>query len=195
MKALPIIWRWPKEFERHIILIGPFHTAMNYIGMVVGHKMKGSGYEDIIVEAELVSSGSLKGVLSGKGYAKSLFCLKVVTEALERLLIQVFLDEEDFGDWQMLEKMRMKLDRESLDSILESDSCVMLLEKYVAFQQKVLDGYLGKTAAFWMSFIKDVHLLLMLLFAVKTNNFPLFRQCNGDMAKIFFAFGGQNYSR
>ena len=39
MKALPIIWRWPKKFANHVVTIGPFHTAMNYIGMWTGYKM------------------------------------------------------------------------------------------------------------------------------------------------------------
>lgn len=58
-----------------------FHTGMNYIlGMLTGHKCRGSGYAEVILEAQLVLSGSLKTVtLSGKGYAKALFCLKTVS--------------------------------------------------------------------------------------------------------------------
>lgn len=83
MKALPIIWRWPDTFVRHVVMIGPFHTSMNYIGMLTRRKMCGSGYAEILFEAQLVTSGSLKGVLSGKAYAKSLFCLKTVCESME----------------------------------------------------------------------------------------------------------------
>ena len=72
MKALPIIWRWPDEFASHTVMIGPFHTSMNYMGMLTGHKMCGSGYTELLLEAQLVTTGSLKGILSGK----SLFCLK-----------------------------------------------------------------------------------------------------------------------
>ena len=70
MKALPIIWRWSDEFAHHAVTIGPFHTSMNYTGMITNHKMRGSGYTEILLEAQLVTSGSLKGVLSGKSYAK-----------------------------------------------------------------------------------------------------------------------------
>ena len=72
MKALPIIWRWPDEFASHAVMIGPFYTSMNYLGMLTGHKMCGSGYTELLLEAQLVTTGSLKGILSGK----SLFCLK-----------------------------------------------------------------------------------------------------------------------
>ena len=90
LKALPIIWRWPDEFRNHIVMIGPFHTSMNHIGMLTRHKMAASGYAEILFEAQLVTTGSLKGVLSGKAYAKSLFCLKTVCEAMERLLLKQF---------------------------------------------------------------------------------------------------------
>lgn len=53
MKALPIIWRFPEEFVRHVVTIGPFHLSMNYIGKVTGRKMRGSGYTEILFEGSL----------------------------------------------------------------------------------------------------------------------------------------------
>ena len=88
MKALPLIWKFSDEYKKHIVTLGPFHTGMNYMDMITAHKCKGSGYGEILVEAGLVTSGYLVGVLSGKCYAKALFCLKTVTEAMERLLIE-----------------------------------------------------------------------------------------------------------
>ncbi|KAK0148593.1 hypothetical protein N1851_011078 [Merluccius polli] len=35
----------------------------------------------------------------------------------------------------------------------------------------------------------------MLQYSVKTNNLALFHKCNGDMADLFFAYDGPNYSR
>jgi hypothetical protein len=46
---------------------------MNYVGVLCGYKMAGLGYSEILFEAELVTSGCLKGVLSGKVYTKSFF--------------------------------------------------------------------------------------------------------------------------
>ena len=94
MKALSIIWRWPEAFARHVVTIRPFHTSMNYMGMLTGHKMCGSGYTEIVLEAQLVTSGSLKGVLSGKAYNKSLSCLKTECEAIENSLLERFAEEE-----------------------------------------------------------------------------------------------------
>ena len=82
MKAMPIIWGSPADYKHHNILIGTFHAIMNYLNMM-GHKMAGSGYSEIIIEANLTTAGCLKGVLHGKADSKSLWCLKVVSEALE----------------------------------------------------------------------------------------------------------------
>ncbi len=196
MKALPISWRWPDEFANHVVMIGPFHTSMNYIGMLTGHKMNGSGYVEILFEAQLVTSGSLKGVLSGKAYAKSLHCLKAVCEAMERLLMEQFIEEENIHitDPAALLNMTECCNREHLDEALRDPSTLTLIEKYCTYEDKVLKGHLGKTAAFWMSFISHCHLVFMLLHAVKTNNIELFQKCNGEMAGLFFAYGGHKYS-
>lgn len=197
LKALPIIWRWPDEFASHVVMIGPFHTSMNYIGMLTGHKMRGSGYAEILFEAQLLTSGSLKGVLSGKAYAKSLFCLKAVCEAMERLLIERFAEEENIpiADPAVLLNMTQSCNQEHLDEALKDPSTLTLIEKYHAYEEKVHKGHLGKTAAFWMSFITHCHLVFMLLHSIKTNNIQLFHKCNGEMAALFFAFDGHNYSR
>ena len=75
MKALPLIWKFPDQYKKHVVTPGPFHTGMNYIGMLTGHKCRGSGYSEILIEADLVTSGCLENVLRGKAYAKALFCL------------------------------------------------------------------------------------------------------------------------
>ena len=74
---------------------GQFHTSMNYIVRLTGYKYRGSGYSKILIEAVLVTSGCLNSVLKGKSYDKALFCLKTVTKAMERLLIERFVIEEE----------------------------------------------------------------------------------------------------
>ena len=56
-------------------------------------------------------------------------------------------------------------------------------------------GLLGKTATLWFSFIEHACLILMLIYSVKVNNLKLFHKCNGEMANLFFALDGPDYSR
>ena len=72
-------------------MIGSFHVVCAYFKMV-GKKMAGSGLSDILLEAGLLTSGTINGVMSGKQYSRALICHKTLLEALERLLLQVNSD-------------------------------------------------------------------------------------------------------
>ena len=181
----------------YVVTPGAFHTGMNYMGMVTSHKCSGSGYSEILIEAGLVTSGCLGSVLKGKAYAKALFCLKTVSEAMQRLLIERFIEEEgvEITNPATLLSLVQTCNRETLEDTLQDPSTFTILEKYVTFEEKVHAGLLGKTATFWLNVIEHTRLLLMLQYAVKTNNLTLFHKCNGDMANLFFAYDGPNYSR
>ena len=66
MKALPWMWKHRERYANHIVIPGPFHTKMNFINMLTNKKARGSGYGEILIEAKLVNSGTLKSVLAGK---------------------------------------------------------------------------------------------------------------------------------
>ena len=93
MKALSLVWRHPDKYLKHIIVPGPFHKEMNYIGMLTNHKVRGSRYAEMLLEAGLPEKGCLKHILSGKAFAKAIFCLKATAEALDRFLFDVFVEQ------------------------------------------------------------------------------------------------------
>ncbi|KAJ8346640.1 hypothetical protein SKAU_G00280410 [Synaphobranchus kaupii] len=159
--------------------------------------MHGAGYADILIEAKLVTSASLKCVLSGKNWALAIWCLRTITEAAERLLVEVFIEEEGIEiDTLALFNLIEQMNREHLDAALNDEPTKAVIQAYLNFQDKVKKGHFGKTGVLWMSFLDNSHVLLMLLFTVKTNNVPLFHKCNSEMADLFFfAYDGQNYAR
>ena len=196
MKALPLVWKYPDRYLKHIIIVGPFHTEMNYIGMLTNHKARGSGYAEVLLEAGLVEKGCLKHILSGKAFAKAMFNLKATVEALERLLLDVFVEQTNTEIRpQALLNVILTCNRQSIDAALNDESTNHLMQMYVDFQEQVRKGHLGKTARFWISFMDNAKLVFMLIYAVKTNNRKLFHKCNGEMASLFFAYDGQNYCR
>ena len=94
MKVLLLIWPFSDKFKEHVKILGPFHTEMNFIRMLANHKMQGFGYVEIIEEAQLVTKGCVKNVLSIKVFAKALFSLKDLNKALQCLLMEVFLKKK-----------------------------------------------------------------------------------------------------
>ena len=197
MKALPLIWKFPEEYKKHVAIPGPFYTGMDYMGMVTGNKCRWSGYSEILIEAELVTTGCLSSVLKGKAYAKALFCLKTVSEAMQQLLFERFAEEENVEIYNPLALLNLvqTCNRQNLDLTLQDPSTLTILERYTSYENQVRNGHLGKTATFWLSVIEHTRLILMLQYSVKTNNLPLFHKCNGDMADLFFAYDGPKYSR
>jgi len=196
MKALPLIWYYPGLYQHHVVSPGAFHTVMNYLGALTNRKCSGSGYAEILVEAGLVNAGRLDAVLKGKAYAKALFCVKCVTEAMERLLLETFSDRESTNfDLSNLRIFMDNISRQNLAVLLDDTSYIKLLHKWIRYENEVRSGKLGKTAQFWMQFIDHARLILLMLFSIKTNNLTLFHKCNSEMAPLFFAYDAPNYSR
>ena len=135
--------------------------------------------------------------MKGKAYAKALFCIKTVSEALERLLFERFIEDEnvEVANPNALLNLIQVCSRDNLELVLQDQSTVTILQNYVAYEDKVESGHLGKTATFWMRVVRHIRLILMLHYSVKTNNLTLFHKCSGDMAELFFAYDGPNYSR
>ena len=63
--------------------------------MLINHKVQGSRYAEILLETGLAKKGCLKNILSGKAFAKPMFNLKATVEALDRLLIDVSVEQTD----------------------------------------------------------------------------------------------------
>ena len=55
-------------------------------------------FQDILVEAEVIALGSIKGVMSGKHYNRAMRPHKIMFEALQRMRFQAFLTEDDRAD-------------------------------------------------------------------------------------------------
>ena len=95
MKALPLLWKYPDQYWKHIIFPDPFYTKINFIFMLTKKKARRSCYAEILIEAKLVTSGIPVSVFSGKTYSKALFNLEVVAETFERPLFEVFAEENE----------------------------------------------------------------------------------------------------
>ena len=75
MKANPIIWKNPELYDDHIVMIGSFHLICAYLKMI-GKKMNESGLADVLLEAGVISVGSMNVVKSGKNYSCAINCTK-----------------------------------------------------------------------------------------------------------------------
>ena len=150
----------------------------------------------MLLEAGLAEKGCLKHILFGKAFAKAIFFLKDTVESLDRLLLDVFVEQAntEIRPQALLDTI-LSCNRLSVDSALNDELTNSLIQIYAEFQEQVCLGHLGKTGRFWISFMSKAKLIFMLNFTVKNNNQKVFHKCNGEMADLFFAYHGQNYCK
>ena len=203
MKAYPLIWNNPKQYEKHIVLIGTFHLVCAYLKMV-GKKMDGSGLSDILLESGLIASGSLQGVISGKNYDRAMHCHKTMLECMERLLLEQYMAHQDEQELfssipadskKKLNDLLQSLTETKLDTALDDDAFNNYIQGYLQYKVEASEGSHGKTAQLWASYMSHIWLVLSLVQAVKHNDFLAYAHCLHLMADIFFTFGGQNYAQ
>ena len=148
--------------------------------------MAGTGFDDVLIEAGLITFGSLKRVMSGKHYGRSVHCHKIVLEALERLLFEKFISSRNENTlcFDISEISRAKIHdllenprEEFLDNALNNDEIVSYLMDFHKLVSSARTGALGKTAQLWISYTDHIWLVLSLIMAVKSNDFKLYKCC------------------
>ena len=197
-KAYSFVWQSPGEFNDVIVHMGSFHLTCPFMG-ALGKKMRCSGLEEVLIESGICASGSIEQVLTGKRYNRALRVHKVVYEALERILLQVYeslhcclFDEQGVTTLDHLAKNPCK---DNLLACLASESCNKSLDRYDEFKETVRQGALGKTAQFWLSYMEKVGLILQFQRATKENCLTLHLASLQRMCSLFFSFDHPNYAR
>jgi len=197
-KAYALVWQNPEIFSDVIVQMGSFHLLCSFMS-ALGKLMRCSGLEEVLVESGVCASGSIQQVMAGKHYNRAIRVHKIVLEALERLLLDVF---ENQHEEELTEETKELLCRladdpceENLSNALSSESCAELLLHYSEFKAKVCDGQLGKTAQFWLKYMEKVWLILRFLRATKENNLELHIASLEQMASLFFALDHPNYAQ
>lgn len=73
------------------IRMGEFHTCIAFLSCV-GKRFGDAGFQDILIEAEVIVDGSVEGVLKGHQYNRSIRGHKLMCEELQRLRRLVYLE-------------------------------------------------------------------------------------------------------
>ncbi|ESP01341.1 hypothetical protein LOTGIDRAFT_157520 [Lottia gigantea] len=90
-KAQEIQWTNDIFRNRLVIRLGEFHTCMSFLS-IIGKRFQDAGLNDILVEAEIIASGSVNAVMEGKHYNRCMYAHKLMFEALHRLKFSFFVE-------------------------------------------------------------------------------------------------------
>ena len=99
--------------------------------------------------------------MSGKHYNRSIYCHKVMTEALQKLRFQAFLDSNTANDVSLAEECEHLCNEypgEAFQTELESDSFSRIMNQYDSFVVKESGN--NPTFAFWSLYLELTELLL-----------------------------------
>ena len=114
-----------------------------------GSLISGSGFEDIIHQSGLCSSGSLNGVISASHYNRCRNVNSHLAEALERLLFERFLQETDHIPEIIASNLDSRKGREDILKELEDNSDVEdVFNAYSTFKQQIRVVFMGKQVDF-----------------------------------------------
>ena len=195
IKAYHVLWNNPQLWSDIIIHLGDFHTMMTFFG-VIGSYVKGSGFEEIVFQAGLCSSGTITGVISGKHYNRCWRVHESLSEAVNRLFIKHYLPEcvakikDNLGD------INNRPIREFLNSSDDDSSDVKKwISTYQEHKSKALKGDYGKTVQYWIKYTQLVDLMHMLHYAVSMNDYDLRLKIWSQIIPYCFALNRIHYAR
>ena len=155
MNAYKVLWNHPGRFKNIVIHLGDFHY-MKEVFCILGKVISGSGFEDVVFQSGLCSSGSLKGVVSGSHYNRCWTVHSHLAEVLERLLFERFLTTVDEIPKVIEERPRCRDVKEYFEALVEVESVHELLDQYMKFEDDVRIGIHGKTSQFWLLYYLDI---------------------------------------
>eukprot|EP00794_Sanderia_malayensis_P012433 gene12433-13718_t len=169
---------------------------MSYLSAI--SKIFGDGdLKDVFIESGIVSEGSIKGVLSGKHYNRSVRCHKIMYEVMERLRFEVFLDtmseEERIDTNDFFLSMAESFPNDQFHDYVESPIFQNICSKYNQFVAESLSK--SKTFGFWIMYIKMSGVLLQFIRATRVVDWDLHLSTFRAMLPWFFACDRINYAR
>ena len=194
--AYNIIWDRPSRYSNVVIHMGAFHTMRSYMG-ALGKMMSGSGFEDVLIEAGVVASGSISQIMNGSHYNRAMRVHQHMADAVERLLLDRFLTDMPLDDHQLTEVLTLA-ECPSFTTLIEAmstSSCLEFMDKYSAFKDTVRKGDLGDTARFWISYCDCVWTLLHFLESVKENDVDLYIRSLRQLCGLMFSADHLSYAR
>ena len=204
-KAKEIQWRRPDEFKKLIIRMGGFHIALNFLS-VIRKRYSESGFEDILIEADLYGNNTDAKIIKGKSYNRGVRAHKLMLEAL------LHLKWEAFCQWVAQE--REQINTTSVDEALRECNLVIEKENMHLLGDMLLNmckeievfkdpfnrfceesEVKSKTFQFWNEYTKMVGTLLRYIRAERVGNWDLHLASVVEMIPYMFAYDHTNYAR
>uniref|UniRef100_A0A6P7FRI3 Uncharacterized protein LOC114331907 n=1 Tax=Diabrotica virgifera virgifera TaxID=50390 RepID=A0A6P7FRI3_DIAVI len=182
-------------FDNVFIRLGDFHIMMAYFH-AIGKFIDECGLTTLMVEAELLASGSVNGFISGKHFNRCKRLYPILYLTFHMLHFDQFLTDNEIT---IDDSIRELLDTIFIEKVspltFENEDLSKLIKKYIAYKEKTVAGDHGYTAQFYIILMNLIQNYLIFSRSIRTGDFDTYKYIIPKLNDIFFLFNHQNYSR
>ena len=138
------------RFDDVFIMMGAFHIEMAFF-KAIGKLIAESGGTAVLTETEVIATGSLNGLISGKHFNRCKRIHPLLALAFEILHFKAFLQTCDFEEevQNLMSQLPTNMNQASnqdLDQVMETEIFRTCLTQYEEYKQATLSGVHGATA-------------------------------------------------
>ena len=130
-----------------LFYIWAISTECNHFLGIIGKLVSNSGFEDVLYQADLCTSGGINGVLAGKHYIRSWAVHECLSEAIRRLFHEKELASLSLSQ-ELEELIQSAKDKKSCKELIDNPKFLSYIEKYSEIQKQYLSGEKGKLPNF-----------------------------------------------
>lgn len=205
------------ELGHHVLRLGGFHI-MELFWKILGKRYASSGFEDILVEANVFGPNAASHIMAGGNYKRCTLAHKLMYEVMCRLLFVGFLSWLVAGnrlsdaEIEYLESSCAEVQSSVKEYLSSSEdnqirdhtrvrACFEQLKSTLDSHSELYDEYLengrntSNTFAFWEQYISGVEIALDYIAAEKIPSWEQHLKCFADICCYAFAYDRQNYAR
>lgn len=183
------------EFQNLFIHIGTFHVMMAFF-KAIGKFIDNCGISNIMVDSELMASGSINGFITGKHFNRCKRLHPILSLAFSTLHFRQFLKVNGIEISSEIQDFVIQYnDTKSESSIIECEALLQIVRKYEKYLQRTMNGEHGKTARYYMIYVNIVSYYFLLNTSIRTADFALFKSVLPNICNLFFTFNQPNYAR
>jgi len=176
------------DLSNVVVRLGGSHLLMSYLGSI-GFIMGGSGTE--AMWETVYAAGTVTHMLTGHAYARAHLLTSAALSAM-LLLKHDQLDDDQREKLCSLHKLIMN-EQCSTDSVLGDTAMQQAMTTIANLMDEEKKN--SQTESSWISYMEQVSLMKMFLYAERTGNWTLYLQCVRRMLPYFHAAGHLAYAK
>ena len=193
--ALQIQATESNTFKKLLIHLGAFHIMMSYF-KAIGKDINDCGLSTIMVESEMLASGSVSSFIEGKHFNRCKRLHPMMALGLQIMHFRSFLTHKNIQiSEDIIEEIERLQSCQTHSFFIHNESLKEICNDYAIYEQQTLNGEYGKTAQFYMIYIKLVHHYLKLSRSIRAGDYQLYLDTLPKITNLFFVCNHQNYAK